>query len=100
MVTHSSTFVWGNPMGRGAWRAAVHRVAKGWTRLKQLSMHNKGCQGLDSQYLQLCELQGVCCEHSTRLLPQEQSQTRCKQWELGCFNKALSSKTGYGPGLA
>ena len=30
MATHSSTFVWGNPMDRGAWRAAVHRVAKGW----------------------------------------------------------------------
>ena len=24
----------GNPMDRGAWRAAVHRVAKSWTRLK------------------------------------------------------------------
>ena len=23
-----------NPMDRGAWRAAVHRVAKSWTRLK------------------------------------------------------------------
>ena len=28
-----------NPMDRGAWRATVHRVAKSWTRLKQLSMH-------------------------------------------------------------
>ena len=28
-----------NPMDRGAWRAKVHGVAKGWTRLKQLSMH-------------------------------------------------------------
>ena len=27
------------PMERGAWRATVHRVAKSWTRLKQLSMH-------------------------------------------------------------
>ena len=26
-----------NPMGRGAWRATVHRVAKSWTRLKRLS---------------------------------------------------------------
>ena len=26
-----------NPMGRGAWWAAVHGVAKSWTRLKQLS---------------------------------------------------------------
>ena len=26
-----------NPMARGAWQAAGHRVAKSWTRLKQLS---------------------------------------------------------------
>ena len=25
-----------NPMDRGVWRATVHRVAKSWTRLKQL----------------------------------------------------------------
>ena len=28
-----------NPVDRGAWRAAVHRVAQSWTRLKRLSMH-------------------------------------------------------------
>ena len=28
-----------NPMDKGAWWATVHRVAKSWTRLKQLSMH-------------------------------------------------------------
>ena len=28
-----------NPTNRGAWRATVHRVAKSWTPLKQLSMH-------------------------------------------------------------
>ena len=28
-----------NPMDRRAWWAIVHRVAKSWTRLKQLSMH-------------------------------------------------------------
>ena len=27
-----------NPMDRGAWQAIVHRVAKSWTWLKQLSM--------------------------------------------------------------
>ena len=26
-----------NPMDRGAWQATVHRAAKSWTRLKQLS---------------------------------------------------------------
>ena len=28
-----------DPMDRGAWQAAVHRVAQNRTRLKQLSMH-------------------------------------------------------------
>ena len=28
-----------NPMGREAWKATVHRVAKSQTELKQLSMH-------------------------------------------------------------
>jgi len=28
-----------NSMDRGAWQAAVHRVANSLTRLKQLSMH-------------------------------------------------------------
>ena len=27
-----------NPMGRGAWRATVHRVTKSWTQLKRLSV--------------------------------------------------------------
>ena len=27
-----------NPMDRGAWQAAVHRVAQSWTQLKRLSM--------------------------------------------------------------
>ena len=29
----------GTPMDRGVWQAAIHRVAKSWTRLKQLSLH-------------------------------------------------------------
>ena len=28
-----------NPLDSGAWWATVHRVAKSWTQLKQLSMH-------------------------------------------------------------
>ena len=28
-----------NPVDRGAWWAAVHRIAQSWTWLKQLSMH-------------------------------------------------------------
>ena len=37
-----------NPMDRGAWQAAVHRVAQSHTRLKQLSMHslNRGMQSV------------------------------------------------------
>ena len=30
-------------MGRGSWQATVHRVAKKWTPLRQLSMH--ACMG-------------------------------------------------------
>ena len=33
MATHSSILAWRMPMDRGAWRAAVHGVAKSWTRL-------------------------------------------------------------------
>jgi len=28
-----------NPVDRGAWWAAVHRVTQSWTKLKRLSMH-------------------------------------------------------------
>ena len=37
MATHSSILAWRNPMDGGAWWATVHRVAKSWTQLKQLS---------------------------------------------------------------
>ena len=33
MATQSSILAWRIPMDRGAWRAAVHGVAKSWTRL-------------------------------------------------------------------
>ena len=33
MTTHSSILTWRIPMDRGAWRAAVHRVAKSRTQL-------------------------------------------------------------------
>ena len=51
---------WENPMDRGAWWAAVHGVAKSWTRLKQLSAHTglqnglqvgAGCLGGRGEYL-------------------------------------------------
>ena len=31
MAPHSSTLAWKNPMDGGAWKAAVHGVAEGWT---------------------------------------------------------------------
>ena len=33
MATYSSIFGWRIPMGRGAWQATVHGVAKSWTQL-------------------------------------------------------------------
>ena len=33
LVTHSSLLAWEIPRMGGAWRAAVHRVAKSWTCL-------------------------------------------------------------------
>ena len=32
-----------NPMDRGAWWAAVHRITKSWPRLKRLSTHTQLC---------------------------------------------------------
>ena len=39
MATHSSILTRRILMGRGAWWATVHGVAKNQTQLKQLSMH-------------------------------------------------------------
>ena len=39
MATHSSILAWRIPMGRGAWWATIHRVAKTRMWLKQLSTH-------------------------------------------------------------
>ena len=39
MATHSSILAQRIPMDRGAWWAAVRRVAQSWTWLKQLSTH-------------------------------------------------------------
>ena len=32
MATHSSVLAWRIPMDRGAWLAAVHGLAKSWTK--------------------------------------------------------------------
>ena len=34
-----SILAWRIPMDRGTWRSTLHRVAKSWTRLKQLRTH-------------------------------------------------------------
>ena len=37
MAPHSSTLAWKNPMDGGVWRAAVHGVAEGRTRLSDFT---------------------------------------------------------------
>ena len=37
MASHSSAVAWKNPMDRGAWKAAVHGVAEGRTRLSDFT---------------------------------------------------------------
>ena len=37
MAPHSSTLAWKNPMDGRAWKAAVHGVAKSWTRLSDFT---------------------------------------------------------------
>ena len=38
-ATHSSILAWRIPMGREAWRATVHSIAKSQTQLKGLGTH-------------------------------------------------------------
>ena len=60
MATRSSILAWemGNPMDRGAWWATVHRAAKSWTRLKQLSMYasTMDSSGTLLQYLKTVQI--------------------------------------------
>ena len=37
MAPYSSTLAWKNPMDGGTWWAAVHGVAKSWTRLSNFA---------------------------------------------------------------
>ena len=43
MAAHSSILAWRIPMGRGAWQAAVHRVANSLTLLSNMVAQRK-CQ--------------------------------------------------------
>ena len=47
----------GNPMDRGAWQAAVHRVAKSQTLQKQLSTYTRTCLVYDANKTYLIEVQ-------------------------------------------
>ena len=58
-----------NPMDRGAWRATVHRVAKSWTWLKQLSTHT--CTHMPGSV-------GVCFCRFRRILT-----SLCCRWGVG-----------------
>ena len=40
MATHSSILAWRIPLNRGAWRAAVHWVAKSQAQLSDSAQHN------------------------------------------------------------
>ena len=42
MAPHSSTLALENPVGRGAWKAAVHGVAEGGTRLSDFTFMHWG----------------------------------------------------------
>ena len=44
MATHSSILAWRICMDRGAWRAAVHGVAKSQTQLSDLAQHKHRVQ--------------------------------------------------------
>ena len=52
MAMHSSILAWRSPTDRGAWQAAVHRVTKSRTRLKdrteQLSTDQHSKETLES----------------------------------------------------
>ena len=42
-----------NPVDRGAWWAAIHRVTQSWTRLKRCSS-SKGCKQYSEPYPMSC----------------------------------------------
>ena len=46
MATHSSIPAWRIPMDRGAWRATVHGVTQGWTRLSTFTVFHSDCTDL------------------------------------------------------
>ena len=48
MATHSSILAWRIPMDRGAWRVAIHGVAKSPTPLSDQEQHRKGYELLSS----------------------------------------------------
>ena len=84
-----------NPMDRGAWWAAVHRVAKSWTGLKQLSMHAP-------LFLQ-CSL--VLCYIFCRewvggnLTHRDMSNGECQQIDSSCLNLIYKANVSSHPSV-
>ena len=59
MAPHSSTLAWKNPMDGGAWWAAIHGVAKSWTRLSDFTF-TFHFHALEKE---IAPLQGSCLEN-------------------------------------
>ena len=62
MATHSSMLAWRIPMDRGAWRATVHGVTKGRTRLSDLArVHVPGLHKFPGSWI--CDPKSARGEH-------------------------------------
>ena len=61
MATHSSILAWRIPMDRGAWRAAIHGIAKNWTRLSDSGQHSTAQEGPLKSYLMVRSLTVSIC---------------------------------------
>ena len=76
-----------NPLGRGAWRATAHRVAKRWRRLKGFGDHAR-------TYVCIC----VCVfvhgtQRSESQLPDQGRNPHLLCWKCGILTIGLSAKS-------
>ena len=113
MATHSSVLAWRIPTDRGAWWAAVYRVAKSQTQLKRLSMpahrestvvtHSCSVQfsrSVVSDSLQLHELQHArppCPSPIPRVYPNSFPPRPFKHLTISSFVVPFSSCLQYFP---
>ena len=95
----------GNPVDRGAWWAAVHRVAQSWTRLERLSMH--ACmhwrrkwqptpvflpgESQEQRSLVGCHLWGYTESDATEVIQQQQQGTQIFKSNNKCHANILTS---------